>query len=212
MTSTASFADAFTVCVFCGANPGVSPQYQQAARDLAGLFHKNNWNLVYGGGTVGLMGALSSTLVSLSGPTSVHGIIPRPLIKFEQSGSVPPADEYGTTTIVEDMHARKAMMGRLSKAFIVMPGGFGTMEEFFEVVTWNQLGIHDCPVVVLNIEGFYDGLLGWVVKATEEGFIKSNLRGIIVEAKTVDEIETAIRTYMPVEGRFDLDWTSEGKD
>jgi len=134
------------------------------------------------------------------------------LIKFEQSGSVPPADEYGTTTIVEDMHARKAMMGRLSKAFIVMPGGFGTMEEFFEVVTWNQLGIHDCPVVVLNIEGFYDGLLGWVVKATEEGFIKSNLRGIIVEAKTVDEIETAIRTYMPVEGRFDLDWTSEGKD
>lgn len=212
MASTASVADAFTVCVFCGANPGASPQYQQAARDLAGLFHKNNWNLVYGGGTVGLMGALSSTLVSLSGPTSVHGIIPRPLIKFEQRGSIPPADEYGTTTIVEDMHARKAMMGRLSKAFIAMPGGFGTMEELFEVVTWNQLGIHDCPVVVLNIEGFYDGLLGWVVKATEEGFIKANLRGIIVEAKTVDEIEGAIRAYMPAEGRFDLDWTSEGKD
>ncbi|KAI5854722.1 hypothetical protein BZA05DRAFT_392342 [Tricharina praecox] len=209
--ATISAAGAFTVCVFCGANPGASPQYQQAAYDLAALFHKNSWNLVYGGGTVGLMGAVSRTLVSLSGPTSVHGIIPRPLIKFEQGGVIAPASEYGTTTVVEDMHARKAMMGRLSKAFVVMPGGFGTMEEFFEVVTWNQLGIHDCPVVVLNIGGFYDGLLGWVTKAIEEGFIKENLRGIIVEAKTVDEVEEAIRNYTPAEGRFDLDWKSEGK-
>jgi len=157
------------------------------------------------------MGALSRTLVSLSGATSVHGIMPRALIKYEQNGVVPPAEEYGITTVVEDMHARKAMMGRLSKAFIVLPGGFGTMEEFFEVVTWSQLGIHDCPVVVLNIGGFYDGLLCWVAKATKEGFIKENLGGLIVEAKAVDEVEEAIRAYTPAEGRFDLDWKSEGK-
>jgi uncharacterized protein (TIGR00730 family) len=112
----------FTICVFCGANPGASPEYVTAAHDLAKLFNKNSWNLIYGGGTVGLMGALSRTLVSLSGPTAVHGIIPRPLIKFEQDGAVPPASEYGTTTVVEDMHARKAMMGRLSNAFVAMPG------------------------------------------------------------------------------------------
>jgi uncharacterized protein (TIGR00730 family) len=112
----------FTVCVFCGANPGASPLYTQAAEDLAKLLHKNGWNLVYGGGTVGLMGTLARTLVSLSGPTAVHGIIPRPLIKFEQKGQIPKAEEYGTTTVVEDMHARKAMMGKLSNAFVAMPG------------------------------------------------------------------------------------------
>lgn len=202
----------FTVCVFCGANPGASPIYQSAAHDLAAILHKNSWNLVYGGGTVGLMGSISRTLVALSGPNAVHGIIPRPLIKFEQGGKVPDSTEYGTTTVVEDMHARKAMMGRMSNAFVAMPGGFGTMEELFEIVTWNQLGIHDSPIVVLNVGGFYDGLLAWVKMAIKEGFIKSNMEGIIVEAKTVEEVADAIRRYVPASGRFDLDWTSEGKE
>ena len=86
------------------------------------------------------------------------------------------------------------------------------MEELFEIVTWNQLGIHDCPIVVLNVGGFYDGLLGWVKKAIEEGFIKNDMEGIMVEAKTVDEVEQAIRKYKPAAGRFDLDWKSEGKE
>ncbi|KAA8913124.1 hypothetical protein FN846DRAFT_181908 [Sphaerosporella brunnea] len=210
--SSSSKTESFTVCVFCGANPGASPQYTAAAQDLAKLLHKNNWTLVYGGGTVGLMGTLARTLVSLSGPNAVHGIIPRALIKFEQGGAIPKTEEYGTTTVVEDMHARKAMMGKLSNAFVAMPGGFGTMEELFEIVTWNQLGIHDCPIVVLNVGGFYDGLLGWVKKAIQEGFIKENMEGILVEAKSVDEVEDLIRSYKPAQGRFDLNWNAEGKD
>jgi len=101
----------------------------EAAQSVASLLHKNNWNLVYGGGTVGLMGAVARTLVSLSRPNSVHGIIPRALIRFEQQGSVPPVNEYGKTIIVDDMHTRKAMMGKMSNAFVALPGGFGTMEE-----------------------------------------------------------------------------------
>ena len=205
-------SEPFTVCVFCGANPGASPQYQEAAHDLAALLHKESWNLIYGGGTVGLMGAVARTVARLSGPGAVHGIIPRALMSFERGGAVPPAGEYGTTTVVEDMHARKALMGRLSHAFVALPGGFGTMEELFEIVTWNQLGIHDCPIVVLNIGGFYDGLLGWVQKAVAEGFVQKNLDGIIVEAKTVAEVAAAIRNYTPASGRFNLDWKSEGKD
>jgi uncharacterized protein (TIGR00730 family) len=119
----------FTVCVFCGASPGTSQEYMEAAQSVASLLHKNNWNLVYGGGTVGLMGAVARTLVSLSRPNSVHGIIPRALIRFEQQGSVPPVNEYGKTIIVDDMHTRKAMMGKMSNAFVALPGGFGTMEE-----------------------------------------------------------------------------------
>ncbi|KAF8245110.1 hypothetical protein K440DRAFT_604167 [Wilcoxina mikolae CBS 423.85] len=202
----------FTVCVFCGASPGTSKDYMAAAELVASLFHKNSWNLVYGGGTIGLMGAVARTLVSLSGPDSVHGIIPRALVRFEQNGSVPPTSEYGKTTLVQDMHARKALMGKMSNAFIALPGGFGTMEELFEIVTWNQLGIHDCPIVVLNVGGFYDGLLGWVRSAIKEGFIGDDMEGIVVEAKTVEELEDAIRRYKPAKGRFNLNWENEGKD
>ena len=125
MTAPNPAPTTFNVCVFCGASPGASPEYAAAATDLAKLFHKNSWNLVYGGGTVGLMGTIARTLVAESGPDSVHGIIPRALIKFEQGGAVPAQSEYGRTTVVDDMHARKAMMGRLSNAFVAMPGGFG---------------------------------------------------------------------------------------
>ena len=117
------------VCVFCGANQGASPQYREAAEELAKLFSRKSWNLIYGGGTVGLMGAIASTLVSLSGPDSVHGIIPHALIEYEQDGVIPPISIFGKTTVVDDMHTRKAMMGRESNAFIALPGGFGTMEE-----------------------------------------------------------------------------------
>jgi len=198
----------FAVCVFCGANPGATPGFTEATRALARVFAENNWNLVYGGGTVGLMGELSRTLVSLSGPSSVHGIMPRALIKYELDGIVPSNSIYGHTTIVADMHTRKAMMGRMSNAFVVLPGGYGTMEELFEIVTWNQLGIHDCPIVVVNVAGFYDGILGWIKKAMNEGFIKS--RGIIVEVKSAEEVGGAIRNYKVASGRMNLDWKSEG--
>lgn len=109
------------VCVFCGASPGTSSVYLEATHALAKVFAENSWSLVFGGGTVGLMGALASTLVSLGG--EVHGIIPKALVKHERSGKLPPESEYGRTTVVDNMHERKAMMGREAKAFIALPGG-----------------------------------------------------------------------------------------
>ncbi|KAI5838767.1 hypothetical protein DFP73DRAFT_599376 [Morchella snyderi] len=200
-------SDTFSVCVFCGANAGTSPSYTTAATALATTMHANNWSLVYGGGTVGLMGTVSRTLRSLGG--NVHGIVPQALVAFEQGGVTPDETEYGKTTVVNDMHTRKSMMGKLSNAFVALPGGFGTMEELFEVVTWNQLGIHACPIVLFNVDGFYDGLLAWVRSAVEAGFIKPGAQGIIVEAKTAEEVADRIRDYAPASGRMNLNWGLE---
>lgn len=153
------------------------------------------------------MGALANTLVKLGG--SVHGIVPTALVAYEQGGSIPPESEFGKTTVVPDMHVRKSMMGKEANAFVALPGGFGTMEELFEVVTWNQLGIHACPIVVLNVEGFYDGLLSWVKSAVEAGFIRSDAQGILVEAKTPEEVAVKIREYKVAAGRMDLDWGNQ---
>lgn len=199
---------AFTVCVFCGSNPGKGPTFLQAARDLAGTLSKNAWHLVYGGGTVGLMGAVSSTLISLSGPGTVLGIVPAALIAKEQEGLIPPETKFGRTVVVKDMHTRKAMMARHADAFVALPGGFGTLDEMFEIVTWNQLGIHDKPIVLLNIDGFYDGLMQWINKAIESGLISESNRGILVEAKSAEEVEEKIKNYKVASGRYVLDWDS----
>jgi len=216
-----------TICVFCGSSPGKSPAHILAARSLAETFHKHNINLVYGGGTVGLMGELARTLVSLSGPSSVHGIIPAPLVKYEQGPNsvapstnggkygVPEENVYGHTTVVKDMHTRKQMMaqevlsGGPGSGFIALPGGYGTLEELMEVVTWNQLGIHSRGVVVLNIEGYWDGLMDWVANSVDAGFVQEGNRGIIVKAKTGEEAVRALKEYKVTEGRFKLEWGNE---
>jgi uncharacterized protein (TIGR00730 family) len=198
-----------------------------AARSLAEVFHKNNIHLVYGGGTVGLMGEVARNLVKLSGPGSVHGIIPAPLVRYEQGpNSLKPSNNggadgrpeealYGRTTIVKDMHARKNMMAREVLAggpgsgFIALPGGYGTMEELMEIVTWNQLGIHGRGVVVINVEGYWDGLLNWVKTSLEHGFIQEGNESIIVEARNGEEAITALRNYKPSTGRYKLEWGSE---
>lgn len=212
------------VCVFCGSSPGNSPAYMEAAAALAEEFHRHNIKLVYGGGTVGLMGQVARNLVKLSGPDSVHGIIPAPLVKYEQgpnSSSVsnhtgrvgtPEPAVYGRTTVVKDMHTRKNMMakevaaGGPGSGFIALPGGYGTLEELMEVVTWNQLGIHTNGVVVLNVNGYYDGLLKWVKSSVEEGFVQEGNRDIIVEACTPEDAVRALREYRTAPGRFKLDW------
>lgn len=132
----------------CGSNPGHGRTFLSAAESLATVFAAQQWHLVYGGGTVGLMGAVSSTLIRLSGPRSVHGIVPAALVEKEQEGLVPAESMFGRTTVVKDMHTRKALMAREADAFVALPGGFGTLDEMFEVITWNQLGIHDKPIVV----------------------------------------------------------------
>ncbi|KAF3931475.1 hypothetical protein ABW19_dt0204235 [Dactylella cylindrospora] len=202
----------FTVAVFCGSKAGKNPAYLKAAGDLAQVFHQEGWNLVYGGGTTGIMGEVSRTLVSLSGPSSVHGVIPSPLSQKEQENLTTSSTEittYGHHTIVPDMHTRKRMMAQESNAFIALPGGYGTAEELFEIVTWNQLGIHDCPIILLNVDGFWDGIVGWVEKAVEEQFVVGDCGGIIKVANTVDEVPGLIRDYKPASGRFNLTWGKE---
>jgi len=215
------------ICVFCGASPGKSPAHLEAARALARVMHERNISLVYGGGTVGIMGELARTLVSLSGPESVHGIIPTPLIRYERQGwdastaeaekgiRIPDYEVYGKTTTVDDMHTRKHMMaqevlsGGPGSGFIAMSGGYGTLEELMEVVTWNQLGIHARGVVVLNIEGYWDGLLQWVRGAVDAGFVSEASKAIIVEAKNSEEAVQALENYKLSEGRFKLEWGKE---
>jgi len=166
------------------------------------------------------MGEVARTLVSLSGPDSVHGIIPQPLIKFEQpvETSTDPnahsidANAYGKTTVVKDMHTRKQMMaqevinGGPGGGFVALSGGYGTLEELMEVTTWNQLGIHSMPVIVFNVEGYWNGLIDWVKTAVTSGFVGSTSAGILVEALSAEEVLTQLKAYQNAEGRFNLTW------
>jgi uncharacterized protein (TIGR00730 family) len=161
------------------------------------------------------------TLVSLSGPSSVHGIIPLPLIKHEQHTSDSPTGHsinetiYGRTTIVPDMHTRKSLMAREvidggpGGGFVALSGGYGTFEELMEVTTWNQLGIHSMPVVVYNVEGYWTGLIEWVKGAVSSGFISPGNAGILVEARSAEEVMRCLGEYQNAPGRFDLSWEEQ---
>ncbi|KAJ5139247.1 uncharacterized protein N7515_004095 [Penicillium bovifimosum] len=224
----------------CGSVPGTNPVHMEAARALAQEFHKNNVQLVYGGGTTGLMGEIARVLVSLSGPKAVHGIIPRALIKVAtvsstrngqaeatQAGKAAeriidpddengiPESEYGITTVVPDMHTRKKLMatkvleGGPGSGFVSLAGGFGTIEEVMEMTTWNQLGIHQVAVVLLNINGYWDGLLAWVRNAVKEGYISVDNGEILAEAKDVAEVWPKLLAYRVSNGRMQLNWGQE---
>ncbi|KAK3402961.1 hypothetical protein B0T20DRAFT_11729 [Sordaria brevicollis] len=230
------------ICVYCGASAGNNPIYLEAARQLARAMAANNIQLVYGGGTVGLMGEIAKTLVALSGPDSVHGIIPEALVRYERDPqytstqvngvseqekqekstkdkqeqlAVPDENVFGRTTIVKDMHTRKLMMaqevlaGGPGSGFIAMSGGYGTMEELFETVTWNQLGIHDKGIVLLNINGFYDGILQWIQNSIQEGFVNQANGKILVEAKNPEDAIKALKEYRVSEAVLKLKWSDE---
>ncbi|TKA68626.1 hypothetical protein B0A55_07369 [Friedmanniomyces simplex] len=218
-----------TVCVFCGASPGSSPAHLAAARALAHVLHSAGLNLVYGGGTVGIMGEVAKTLVSLSGPQAVHGIIPKALLRYERSYIEDDAGEgkevdprktidektFGRTTVVMDMHTRKQMMakevmeGGAGGGFVSLSGGYGTLEETMEMVTWNQLGIHAHPVVLFNVDGYWEPILQWVRSSVGAGFIAENNAGIMVEAKTAEEVLERLQNYRTAEGRFKLQWNEK---
>ena len=211
----------------CGASTGTSPAHMAAARALAQTFHAHNISLVYGGGTVGIMGELARTLVALSGPQAVHGVIPAALVKFEQGynpGSTSVEQEaqrlldekiFGRTTVVADMHSRKQMMakevlaGGEGSGFVALTGGFGTLEELMETVTWNQLGIHAKGIVLFNVEGYWDGLITWVKTAVTHGFIAPPNAGILVEARSAEEVVQCLNEYQKSEARFDLEWNEK---
>ncbi len=181
------------VCVFAGSNAGGRPEYAAAARALAGECASRRLGIVYGGGSVGLMGVLADA--ALAARVEIIGVIPRPLATKEIAH--PNLTELH---IVESMHERKATMASLVDAFIALPGGLGTFEEALEVLTWSQLGIHAKPVGVLNVEGYYDGLLRWLSHAVGEGFVRREHLGLLLFADAPGELLDRFATWTPPPG------------
>ena len=178
------------ICVFCGSRPGNRPEYVEAARTLGALLAERRIGLIYGGGNVGLMGVVADA--ALKGGGEVIGVIPTALVHRELAH-----DHLTELRVVDSMHERKALMAELSDAVIALPGGFGTFEELFETVTWSQLGIHRKAFGVLNVAGFYDGLLALVQHAVDEGFIPPEHRGFILEAEEPERLVDLIAGYEP---------------
>ncbi|MFC5833509.1 TIGR00730 family Rossman fold protein [Nonomuraea insulae] len=178
---TASDLRRFRVCVFCGSRPGSSSQYMEFATQLGKSLAKNDIDVVYGGGRTGIMGALAEGAASLGG--HVTGIIPHHLLEREQAAG------FATQLhVVGSMHDRKRLMYQLADGFVALPGGMGTMEELMEVLTWAQLDLHDKPVTVANVGGFFDPMLTWLDQALDCGFISSADRALVTEVTTVDSV------------------------
>ncbi|RCV16250.1 hypothetical protein SETIT_3G123000v2 [Setaria italica] len=178
------------ICVYCGSAKGKKPSYQDAAIDLGNQLVERGIDLVYGGGSIGLMGLVSHAVHA--GGRHVIGIIPKSLMPREVTG-----DPVGEVRAVSGMHERKAEMARFADAFIALPGGYGTLEELLEVITWAQLGIHKKPVGLLNVDGFYDPLLSFIDLAVNEGFITEEARRIIISAPTAKELVMKLEEYVP---------------
>lgn len=162
-----------SICVFCGSSIGSDDIYADETKKLAKIFLKEDLELVYGGGNVGLMGVMAGIL--MKGGGKVTGIMPEFLMRREHADL-----EITKLVIVHSMHERKAMMAELSHAFIILPGGIGTMEEFFEVWTWEQLRLHNKPIGVLNIDGYYNPLIKFLDRAVKKGFLKKEDRDLIL--------------------------------
>ncbi|WCJ29425.1 Cytokinin riboside 5'-monophosphate phosphoribohydrolase LOG8 [Euphorbia peplus] len=178
------------VCVFCGSNSGYRQVFSDAALQLGDELVKRKIDLVYGGGSVGLMGLISHKVYQ--GGCHVLGVIPKALMPLEISG-----ESVGEVKTVADMHERKAAMAREADAFIALPGGYGTMEELLEMITWSQLGIHKKPVGLLNVDGYYNCLLSLFDNGVQEGFIKPSARHIILSAPTAEELVEKMEQYSP---------------
>ncbi len=179
------------VCIFCGSSTGGDPIYANAARHLGALLAERGLGLVYGGGHVGLMGVLADAV--LAGGGEVIGIIPTHLAEKELAH--PRLTELH---VVDSMHARKAMMADKGDAFIALPGGYGTFEEFLESLTWAQLGLHEKPCGLLNVNGFYDSLLALVDHAVTQGFIRATHRDMLLVDDDPVRLLNRLKSYQPV--------------
>ena len=181
------------LCVFAGSATGHRPEYAEAARDLAVALAQRGLGLVYGGGSVGLMGVLANS--ALAAGAEVIGVIPRAIASKELAHA-------GLTELrlVATMHERKATMAALADGFVALPGGFGTFEEMLEMLTWSQLGVHAKPVGVLNAGGYYDGLLRWLSHAVSEGFVRRENLGLLLFGDTPGELLDALTTWRPPPG------------
>ncbi len=176
------------VCVYCGSSAGSQPEYIEAARNLAGEMTNREIELVYGGGAVGLMGEIADSVLSLGG--KVTGVIPKALVEKEVS--------HGNLTdlkVVSSMHERKAAMMELSDGFIALPGGLGTVEELFEVLTWSQLGFHQKPCAVLNTKNFYNDLILFLDRTVEDRFVKSVHRNMLIVREDAGDLIDSMLSF-----------------
>lgn len=176
------------ICVFCGSSPGKDPAYRDAAEALGRLLAREGIGLVYGGSSIGLMTAVADAALAAGG--EVTGVIPRAL---EAKEIAHPG--LSALHVVETMHERKALMAELADGFVALPGGMGTFDEFFEVVTWAQLGIHAKPCGLLNVAGYYDRLTAFLDHAVAEGFVKIELRDMLVVEERPESLLERFRAY-----------------
>lgn len=181
------------ICVYCGASDGVNGAYVSGATALGAELARRGIGLVYGGGSVGVMGAVARSVRDNGG--AVHGVIPAALKPKEVSG-----EPIGHLEVVDSMHTRKARMAELADAFIALPGGFGTLEELFETITWTQLGIHRKPIGLLNVAGFYDPLLAMIEHSIAQGFIRPKYRGLLVADNDPTALLDRLLTHEPPDG------------
>ena len=161
------------ICVFCGASPGARPEYRAATAELARMLTADGIGVVFGGGGVGLMGALADAVLTEGG--EITGVIPRSLVDREIAHR-----DVSDMRVVGSMHERKALMADLADAFVALPGGIGTLEELFEVYTWVQLGLHQKPCALLNVEGYYDDIADFLRHAVAERFLREETRELLM--------------------------------
>ncbi len=178
------------ICVFCGSNLGSDGEYRTVARQLGELLAGRGLGLVYGGGNVGLMGVVADAALAAGG--EVIGVIPQALVQREVAHN-------GLTDlrVVASMHERKQLMHQLADAFIALPGGFGTLEELLETVTWIQLGLHAKPCGLLNVKGYYDPLLTFLDRAVEARFLRPEHRGLLLAEGRAEDLLARFATYRP---------------
>ena len=179
-----------TLCVFCGSRPGARPAYAAAARAIGQALGRRNWQLVYGGGRVGLMGEVADA--ARQAGAWVTGVIPESLMQREVGHRG--LDELH---VVPSMHARKQMMAERADAFLALPGGLGTFEELFEVWTWRQLGYHTRPIALLNTDGYYDPLLSFLSRTVDEQFVSEPQAQMLLVSSDPDQLLTQIAAALP---------------
>jgi len=177
-----------SICVYCGSADNVPAAYYQAARDIGRAIAQRGYVLIYGGGSTGLMGAVADAALEAGG--DVIGVIPEHFYTPKLAH-----DRLTRLEIVPDMHTRKARMAELADAFIALPGGYGTLEEFFEILTWAQIGLHAKPIGLFNFEGYYDGLLAFLRHAQQQGFIFPEHGNLFVHAHDADVLLEALENY-----------------
>lgn len=178
------------LCVFCGSQRGANPAYIEAAREVGETLARQGIGLVYGGGSVGLMGALADAALASSG--RVIGVIPRPLAIREVAHQ-----RLTELHVVDGMHERKAMMARLSAGFLTLPGGIGTLEEFFEIFTWAVLGIHAKPIGLLNVDHYFDPMLSMLHHAVNERFVRPEHLDLLLVSDQPETLAAGLLSYRP---------------